>query len=212
MQYFYYYIDKRKRGPVHFTVRGILASITRLAAGPEAPWTAIEDHTMAEATAKPKAKPAGTPFADVPKFELPKFEIPKFEMPKLEIPAAFREFAEKGVSQAKDNWEKMKAATEDASDLLEDSYATASKGASDYGVKLIEAARANTNAYFDFATEFMTVKSLSEAVELSTAYARKQYDTMGAQWKELSTLAQKVTSESVEPIKEGVTNAFKKVA
>src|SRR6476469_559977 len=69
-------------------------------------WTAIEDHTMAEATLKPKAKPVAAPFADVPKFELPKFEIPKFEMPKMEVPAAFREFAEKGVSQAKDNWEK----------------------------------------------------------------------------------------------------------
>ena len=37
---------------------------------------------------------------------------------------------EKGVSQAKDNWEKMKAATEEATDLLEDSYTTAAKGAS----------------------------------------------------------------------------------
>src|SRR5215218_761431 len=113
-----------------------------------------EGHIMAEATTiKPKAKPAATPFADVP----------KFEMPKLEIPAAFREFAEKGVSQAKDNWEKMKAVTEEATDVLEDSYATASKGAADYGVKLIDATRTNTNAYFDFATQFLTVKSLSEA-------------------------------------------------
>ena len=167
---------------------------------------------MAEATIKPKVKPATTPFADVPKFELPKFEIPKFEMPKLEIPAAFREFAEKGVSQAKDNWEKMKAATEEATDVLEDSYATASKGAADYGVKLIDAARINTNAYFDFATQFMTVKSLSEAVELSTAYTRKHFETVSVQMKDLTALAQKVTTESVEPIKEGVTNAFKKVA
>jgi len=168
---------------------------------------------MAEATTiKPKAKPAATPFADVPKFEMPKFEIPKFEMPKLEIPAAFREFAEKGVSQAKDNWEKMKAVTEEATDVLEDSYATASKGAADYGVKLIDAARTNTNAYFDFATQFLTVKSFSEAVELSTAYTRKQFETAGVQFKELSALAQKVTTESVEPIKEGMTNAFKKVA
>ena len=175
-------------------------------------WTAFKDHTMAEATIKPKVKPATPPFADVPKFELPKFEIPKFEMPKMEIPAAFREFAEKGVSQAKDNWEKMKAATEEATDVLEDSYATASKGAADYGVKLIDATRTNTNAYFDFATEFMTVKSLSEAVELSTAFTRKQFDTMTAQMKDLTALAQKVSAESVEPIKEGVTNAFKKVA
>ena len=88
----------------------------------------------------------------MPKFEIPRFDMPKFDMPKMEVPAAFREFAEKGVNQAKDNWEKMKAATEEATDLIEDSYATASKGAADYGLKLIEAARANTNAAFDFAS------------------------------------------------------------
>ena len=148
----------------------------------------------------------------MPKFEIPRFDLPKFEVPKMEVPAAFREFAEKSVTQAKDNWEKMKAASEEASDLIEDSYATASKGAADYGVKLIDAARTNTNAYFDFATQFLTVKSFSEAVELSTAYTRKQYETVGTQFKELSALAQKVTTESVEPIKEGMTNAFKKVA
>ncbi len=71
----------------------------------------------------------------MPKFEIPRFDLPKFEVPKMEVPAAFREFAEKSVTQAKDNWEKMKAATEEATDLIEDSYATASKGAADYGLK-----------------------------------------------------------------------------
>ena len=56
-----------------------------------------------------------------------------------------------------------------------------SKGASDYGLKVIEAARANTNAAFDFATQLMTVKSLSEVVELSTAHTRKQFETLTAQ-------------------------------
>ena len=168
---------------------------------------------MPEATTiKPKAKPAAAPFADMPKFEMPKFEIPKFEIPKMEVPAAFREFAEKGATQVKDNWEKMKAATEEATDLLEDSYATASKGAADYGVKLIEVTRSNTNAYFDFATALLTVKSFSEAVELSTAYTRKQFEAVSAQSKDLTALAQKVVTESVEPIKEGVSNVFKKVA
>ena len=118
--------------------------------------------------------------AEMPKFEIPRFDMPKFEMPKMEVPAAFREFAEKSVTQAKDNWEKMKAASEEASDLIEDSYATASKGAADYGLKVIEVSRANTNATFDFATQLMTVKSLSEAVELSTAHMRKQFETMTA--------------------------------
>lgn len=171
---------------------------------------------MAEATtmtSKAKAKPAAAPsIGETPKFEMPNFEMPKFEIPSFEVPAAFREFAEKGVSQAKANWEKVKAATEETTDLLEDSYSTASKGTADYGLKMIEIGRANTNAAFDFATEMMTVKSLSEAVELSTAYARKQFDAMSAQSKELTTLAQKVATETVEPIKECVTSAFKKVA
>ncbi len=168
---------------------------------------------MTDVTSKTKAKPAPAGFAaEMPKFEIPRFEMPKFEVPKMEVPAAFREFAEKSVTQAKDNWEKMKAASEEASELIEDSYATASKGASDYGLKLIEVSRANTNATFDYATKLMAVKSLAEAVELSTAHMRKQFESMGAQSKELTALAQKVTTETVEPIKESVTSAFKKVA
>jgi phasin len=150
--------------------------------------------------------------ADAPTFDTPRFELPKFEAPKLEVPAAFRDMAEKGASQVKDNWERMKIATEEATDLIEGSYATASKGAVEYGCKMIEAARANTNAGFDFATEFLAVKSLSEAVELSTAHMRKQFDAMTAQTKELTALAQKLASDTVEPIRAGVTKSFKKAA
>src|SRR5262249_5546708 len=110
--------------------------------------------------AKPKAKAATTPI--VPLFELPKFEVPKFDLPKLEVPAAFREIAEKSVAQAKDGYEKVKAATEEATDVLEETYTTAVKGTVDYNLKVIEAARANANATFDFASELVGVKSLSE--------------------------------------------------
>ena len=127
-------------------------------------------------------------------------------------PPAFREFAEKGVSQAKENYEKMKTAAEEATGLLEGTYATASKGASEYGFKVIEAARINTNAAFDFASELMNAKSFSDFVELSTAHTRKQFETLTAQSKELASLAQKVATETAEPVKESVNKAFKKVA
>jgi phasin len=159
---------------------------------------------------KPKSKPA--PAGEMPKVEAPRFDIPKFDMPTFEVPAAFRELAEKSVTQAKDNWEKMKAATEEAVDLIEDGYATASKGYADYGLKVIEASRANTNATFDYATQLMSVKSLSDAVELSTAHLRKQFDALTAQSKELTALAQKVASDATEPLKDSMTSAFKKVA
>jgi phasin len=166
---------------------------------------------MAETAANtaPKAKtskPAGSVF------EMPKFEMPKFELPKVEMPAAFREFAEKGVAQAKDNYEKMKAVAEEATDVLETTYSTATKGAADYGLKVIEAARVNTNAAFDFAGELMTVKSLSEIVELSTAHARKQFEALAQQTKELTALAQKVATETAEPMRAGMGKAFNKVA
>ncbi|HLH94195.1 MAG TPA: phasin [Xanthobacteraceae bacterium] len=159
-------------------------------------------------TTKSSTRPAFSGSA----FEFPKFGIPNFEMPKMEIPAAFREFAEKGVSQAKENYEKMKSAAEECTGLLEGTYATASKGISEYGSKVIEAARTNTNAAFDFASELLGAKSLSELVELSTAHARRQFEALTSQSKELAALAQKVATETTEPVKESMTKAFKKVA
>jgi len=173
----------------------------------EAPQTITA--SKANTASKAKPKPSMAPAASA--FELPKFELPNFEIPKMEIPAAFREFAEKSVSQAKETYEKMKSAAEEATDVLEDTYASASKGASDYGLKLIEVARVNTNAAFDFATELMTVKSFSEMVELSTAHARKSFEAATAQTKDLAALAQKVATETAEPIKDSVGKAFKKI-
>jgi phasin len=176
--------------------------------------TAQEHHrartsVMAEATtAAPKVK---TTKPATGAFEMPKFEIPKFDMPKVEMPAAFREFAERGVAQAKDSYEKMKAAAEEATDVLETTYSTATKGASDYGLKIIELARSNTNAAFDFAGQVMAAKTLSEVVELTSAHARKQFETLSEQSKELGALAQKVATETAEPMKSGMNKAFTKI-
>jgi phasin family protein len=54
----------------------------------------------------------------------------------------------------------------------------------------------------------MGVKSPSEFVELSAAHTRKQFEAMTAQTKELTELAQKVTTEIAEPLKAGVTKTF----
>ncbi len=173
---------------------------------------------MTEATAtptttpksKPKTAPAPAPSASI--FEMPNFEMPTFEMPKMEVPAAFREIAEKGIAQAKENYEKMKAVAEEATDVLEDTYSTASKGASTYGLKLVEHARANTDATFDLMTELMTAKSYAEVVELSSSFMRKQFDAFTAQARDLAETAQKVTTETAEPIKDSFTSALKKAA
>jgi phasin len=139
--------------------------------------------------------------------------MPKFDLPKMEVPAAFREIAEKGVAHAQDTYEKAKAVAEEATDLLKDAYTTAAKGATDYNLKVMEIARTNANTAFDYAHELLGVKSLSELVELSTAHARKQFEAMTAQTKELTEIAQKVTTETAAlGWRHGDTKAFNKVA
>jgi phasin len=142
-----------------------------------------------------------------------KSQIPPFSaFPGVEAPAAFRDMAEKSLSHAKDSYERMRSAAEEATGVLESTYATASKGAADYGLKMLELARENTNATFDFATELLGAKTFSEVVELSSAHARKQFEALTVQSKELATLAQKVATETAEPIKEGMTKAANKAA
>jgi phasin len=164
---------------------------------------------MAEAATANKAKSAKS----IPSsLEFPAFELPKLDMQSLEVPPAFRDMAEKSMSQAKDTYEKMKAAAEEATDVLEDTYATTTRGMSDYGLKLIEISRVNTNAAFDFVSELFAVKSCAEALELSSVHAQRQFGALTAQTKELSELAQRVVIDVAEPMKEGVTKALNKSA
>jgi hypothetical protein len=62
--------------------------------------------------------------------------------------------------------EKMNTATTEAADLIRNSYSTAVKGMQDYNNKIIEFARANSNAAFDFVQKMSGVNSSSVFVEL----------------------------------------------
>ena len=116
--------------------------------------------------------------------------------------APMRDVAEKTVEHAKENYSRLKSATEEATDAMEDSYATLSKSYKEIGRKSVEITRSNVNAHFDFLTDLLAAKSVSEAVELQTSYARKQFDVMSAQTKELSALAQKAATEGSKPLQD----------
>jgi hypothetical protein len=90
--------------------------------------------TTTAATKAKTAKHPASPFG-LPDYGIPNFEMPKFDMSNVEMPEAFRETADKGIAQAKDNWEKIQAAAEEATELLKGTYATAAKGATDYNLK-----------------------------------------------------------------------------
>ena len=130
----------------------------------------------------------------------------------FEVPEQVRAFAEKGVSQARDNYAKFKDAAETHNVTIEAVFTTASKGVSDYNAKLMEFMKANATTSLDFAQELFGVKSPSEALELWTSHTRKQFETLSAQAKELAELGQKVASETVEPIKTSASKYYKPAA
>jgi phasin len=127
---------------------------------------------------------------------------------KMETPQAIREMADKGTSQAKQAYEKMSAATTEASSIMQNAGATAAQGFKDSNAKVIEFARINSNAALDFANLLLGVKSPSEFIQVSTEQARKQFDVLSAQTKELTALAQKGMLETAEPFKAGAAKAF----
>ena len=130
----------------------------------------------------------------------------------FEVPEQMRAFAEKGVSQARDNYAKFKDAAESHNGTIEAVFTSASKGASAYSSKVMEFVKANTTANLDFAQELLGAKSPSEALELWTGHSRKQFETFGAQAKELVELVQRVASETAEPIKAGASKLYKPAA
>ena len=107
---------------------------------------------------------------------------------------------------------KFKDAAETHNGTIEAVFSTFSKGASEYSAKLMEMMKTATTANLDFAQELIGVKSPSEAMELWSSHARKQFESFTAHGKELTELAQKVATEAAEPIKANASKLFKPAA
>jgi phasin len=142
-------------------------------------------------------------------FELP--QLANFDLSKLEVPPAFREYADGAVIEAKRGYEKLKAAADEATELLESTYTTVTKGASDYGMKVIEITRINTNTAFDFAEKLLAAKTPAEVVTLTNSHASKQLETLRAQIEQLGGLAQKIANKVVGPLSTGMNKVFNAV-
>jgi phasin len=130
----------------------------------------------------------------------------------FEVPEQMRAFAEKGVSQARDNYAKFKDVAESHNGTIEAVFSNASKGASEYSAKLMEIMKANTTASLDFAQALIGAKSPSEAMELWSSHAKAQFETFTANAKELAELAKKIAAETAEPIKTSASKLFQPAA
>ena len=130
----------------------------------------------------------------------------------FEVPEQMRAFAEKGVSQARDNYAKFKDAAETHNGTIEAVFSVFSSGAKEYSAKVMEMVKETASANLDLAQAMVGVKSPSEAMELWSSHAKAQFETFTANTKELAELAKKVATETAEPIKASASKLFQPAA
>lgn len=119
-----------------------------------------------------------------------------------------RSAAEAGLNESRAKYSQFKAAADEAVGAFETSCASVKNGALEFNTKTLEAMKEAADASFDFAKSMFSVKSPSELVALQSEFARKHFEAMQQRSKAFGELAQKVATDSVEPIKAQVAKTF----
>jgi phasin len=135
------------------------------------------------------------------------FEAPVKSM--TEMQEKMRAMIEKGIAETRGAYTKARSAADETNSALEASFVTAKTGVVEINAKVLEALRAGADANFDFVKSILGVKSIADYVTLHSEFARKQIETLTGQTKEIAALAQKVATETAEPIKTQVAKTFK---
>ena len=128
------------------------------------------------------------------------FSIASIDPAKLS--ESFREFAEKGASQTKEAYAKMKEAAEDATKTVEATLESAQAGSVELGLKAIEALRTNAENSLSHMEALLGVKSVSELFELQTSFLRKQAELSAEQAKTIQETTKQVAEKLAKPSRE----------
>lgn len=138
------------------------------------------------------------------------FGMPLLELPKIALPGVSFELAEQGFARAREGCEKMMVASKGMTDALRESYSSNARSTTDYGLKVLEISNANAASAIDFFVNLLGSKSVSDVFTLSASQARKTFDAASGQNKELLALAQKLATETGEPIRDHFTKILHK--
>lgn len=136
-------------------------------------------------------------------------EFPTFDTSKATD--QLRSFAEKGVEQTKEVYDKLKSGAEETQKALETTFETAKSVGSELSLKTIAGLRANAEAGFSHLEALVGAKSLSELFELQTAFLRKSVEMTVEQAKELQGLTTKAATDVSKPVKDAFEKAMKEL-
>ncbi|MEN9708394.1 MAG: hypothetical protein RIQ68_802 [Pseudomonadota bacterium] len=120
-----------------------------------------------------------------------------------------RQVTEESLEKSHIVYARSREVAEETSASLEASLKVVSQGVTDFNVKTIEALQASADAQFAFVKALLATKSVSEIITLQNEHMRQQFETLNAVAKDVSNLIQKVSTQSVEPIKSTLAKSLK---
>jgi phasin len=123
----------------------------------------------------------------------------------------FRTFAEQGMAKSKEAYDQVKTSMEDAQKTVETTVETAQKHGSKVSLTTINMMRANTEAGFAHLEKLIGAKTVAEALELQSAFLRKQTELAVDQAKEFQTVSKDAFDALSAPVKEVTEKAIASV-
>jgi phasin len=122
------------------------------------------------------------------------------------IPEGVRALAESTVDQTREAYDRSTDAFEASVATFEKSFDAAGRGAAAFNRKIVDIAQRNLSSGFDLAKSLAGAKTLTDMVEVQTAFWRKQFGTMTAQAEEVRELSTKVSADAADAIKAHMAN------
>lgn len=126
-------------------------------------------------------------------------EFPTFDA--TQASDQIRAFTDKQVEQTKEVYARMKSGVEDSQKALEETFGNAKSFGDTFALKSIAAMRMTAEANFDHFEALLGAKSLSDVMELNSAFVRKSVDMTVDQAKEFQTLSSNAATDVAKPMK-----------
>ena len=136
-------------------------------------------------------------------------EFPTFDAEKTTD--QFRAIAEKGVEQSKEAYAKLKSSAETTQKAIETTFENVRAVGSEFSLKSIAAARANTEAGFAHLEALVGAKSLSDVIELQTSFLRKAVESAVEQARDFQSASSKAAEDVSKPFKDVFEKAVKEL-
>ncbi len=109
----------------------------------------------------------------------------------FEVPREFRDFADKGVDQARNVFGNLLNGAIKTSEQLQSTTTTVQSTLHAAVLKGLDHAQSNANAAFDYAQRLAHSKDLREAFEIQVEFVRRQVSALQAQAKDFGSLVDK---------------------